>query len=712
VNIPTEGETGNWVLASGTNVRHLAMAVDGTLYSYANPSGTNYTLFKSTDAGYRWSHTGKIKDSIVALATAPDDANIVYYATASNVYESTDGGNSFISLPPNPGGAGSNSVEISGIDVARLDGNSIIAVGTRDTDASQYGGVYILDENKPSTIWANTNIGNYDVCAVAFSPDFTTDRQLMAVVTDETDTLVASRISDDGWGTVFGDATIEGLAPRAAGIAFPNDYDATADDYTLFVALDSDNNSGDVYMVRGAWAPGRSMATDLDIGDAYNLNNVDVTGLAVSGNTTAVSLLAGAANSTQVYISTDSGTNWTRSSQAPTGQSETSLLMAPDFTSSGIAYAATSGTESAFSYTADGGATWKQLGLIDTAITTIVDLAVSPDYGRDNTLFMLTFGGEHSLWRSFNGGAKWERIFTSALANVDEINLVEFSPQYGSGSQVVFLAGASSNNSVVWKSADNGQAFTQRGTPFPIDILTVVNDNTLFLGSYDGTSGLVYRTINSGLSYSTGTAVGSQPLRSMTLSPSYEQDETLLIGNTYGWVYWSEDNGTSFKLLGQQIPEGLSPTAMSNITVDFDPKFNSNKVVYAASDIEVTEESKERIHRFIIGKSDTWESIDSTLPVGSMLNQLAVSANGALYATNSQTVDAVKKEGGMERSLNPTYSLGPTFETVIRGLDDGAALTGLWLRGSQLWSIDSTNTRLMTYINSLDLPVTLTSPPD
>ncbi|MFC1939431.1 fibronectin type III domain-containing protein [Chloroflexota bacterium] len=66
----------------------------------------------------------------------------------------------------------------------------------------------------------------------------------------------------------------------------------------------------------------------------------------------------------------------------------------------------------------------------------------------------------------------------------------------------------------------------------------------------------------------------------------------------------------------------------------------------------------------------------------------------------------------MERSLNPTYSLGPTFETVTRGLDDGATLTGLWLEGSRLWSVDTQNTRLMTYIDSLTLPVVPVSPPD
>jgi len=51
VNIPIEGDAGNWVLASGSSIQHLTLAADGTLYCYANPSGTSYTLFKSTDAG-------------------------------------------------------------------------------------------------------------------------------------------------------------------------------------------------------------------------------------------------------------------------------------------------------------------------------------------------------------------------------------------------------------------------------------------------------------------------------------------------------------------------------------------------------------------------------------------------------------------------------------------------------------------------------------
>ena len=81
VDTPCEGRSGNWVLADGSDVQHLTMAADGTLYCYATPSGSNYTLFKSTDDGYSWSYTGDVQDVVVDIATAPDDASTVYYAT-------------------------------------------------------------------------------------------------------------------------------------------------------------------------------------------------------------------------------------------------------------------------------------------------------------------------------------------------------------------------------------------------------------------------------------------------------------------------------------------------------------------------------------------------------------------------------------------------------------------------------------------------------
>ncbi len=693
-DIPLDGKPGNWVLADSSDVQHLTIASDGTLYAYGK--GLTYTLYKSTDGGYSWSSIGKVEDAIVDIAIAPDD--VIYFATSSAIYKSTDDGSKFLALP-SPGGAGSNGVEITSFDIARTNSNIILA-GTRDTDNGEYGGVYILDETALFT-WTDTNAGSYDVYAVAFSPNFPGDRQLVAVVTDETDTFAATKFGDAGWGATKGNARLDkdnsGIptpvsVANSAAIAFAEDYNSeiTA---SYFVAIDTGGDNGDVYKINNA------VATDLDIGADYNLSNVDVAGLAINGDIASASLLAGAAGSTEVYFSPDGGRNWTRSTKPPTGQGDTYVVMAPDFAESGAAYAATTGTESAFSYTADAGVTWNQVGLIDTGITDIIDLAPSPGYSQDNALFMLTWGGEHSLWRSPNGRAGWERVLSSTPAYIDQIARVGLPPQYSPASPVVFITGTSGGNPVIWKSTDNGQTFgSPRATPLPIDTWAVVDNTTLFISSFDGSNGLVYRTTNSGLTYSTGTIAGSQSLNSIALSPDYEEDETILVGNTNGWVYWSNDNGSSFEPLP---PDATSSPLTNLVTVAFDPGYSSNNTVYAASDT-----ADEGIRRFIIGTRTAWENIDGTLPTGGMVSKLIVSPDGALYAPNP------KADGGMERCLNPSYPLGPTFETVTRGLDSGTKLTGLWLADSRLWSIDAATGRLMTYTDSLIQPITLTSPPD
>jgi hypothetical protein len=190
--------------------------------------------------------------------------------------------------------------------------------------------------------------------------------------------------------------------------------------------------------------------------------------------------------------------------------------------------------------------------------------------------------------------------------------------------------------------------------------------------------------------------VGSQPLHSLALSPDYENDGNTLIGNTDGWVLWSSDNGTSFQALPK---DATSPPLSGFISVAFDPEFRTNHTVYAASD-----SVDSGLHSFVIGRSTDWESIDDTLPAGATINRLAAAGNGTVYAANADA------DGGMERCLNPTFASGPTFETVTRGLSDGATLSGLWQCDNRLWSIDTTSCKLMTFLDTLTSPATQVSP--
>ena len=174
----------------------------------------------------------------------------------------------------------------------------------------------------------------------------------------------------------------------------------------------------------------------------------------------------------------------------------------------------------------------------------------------------------------------------------------------------------------------------------------------------------------------------------------------MLLGNSNGWIFYSIDYGNSF----EPLPSGgVSPPLTGNISVVFDRQFGSNNTVYAASD-----SPDEGIYSFVIGTSTDWQAIDDTLPPGAMAGGLDVSADGVLYAANFQQVNTGDDKGGIERCLEPVS--GSTFETVIYGLDDGATMVGLWLSGNRIWSIDTTNLRLMTFIDSLAQPVSLESP--
>ena len=125
----------------------------------------------------------------------------------------------------------------------------------------------------------------------------------------------------------------------------------------------------------------------------------------------------------------------------------------------------------------------------------------------------------------------------------------------------------------------------------------------------------------------------------------------------------------------------------------------------------VAETGKERVFRFTIGKSTSWRSIFASLPNNAVIKQLVLAKDGTPYVINTQAVVAADKKGGIIRCLDPTSS-SPTIETMLSGLDDTNILNKLSVYGNRLWTIDTKNTRLMTFIDSLSGQVTLISPND
>ena len=709
VNTPASGESGGWVLAPGSDIRCLTMAPDGTLYAYG--AGLTYSLLKSNNGGIKWSCVGQVQNVITAIAVSPQNPDILYYATNTSVYRSADGGNSFIQLPV-PGGAGTGHKEITSLAAGWLTG-SIIAASTRDADSGEWGGVYLFDESAMVPAWTDAGIGNYDVYRVAFSPAYANDQQIIAVATDETNSYVFNRTGISGWNALISPAQLyldnagnpAALAiGHSASIAFPDDYSAASESRSLYVGIDAGTGLGDVFKITCSDAPAPSTAQDLNISGPHGA--IDVCSLAARGENGAVVLAAGASGDNRIFTSTDGGNTWKKSLKAPAGSGNTSVLFSPDFNATGEIYAATSGAGSGFSISRDTGNTWNQASLIDSSIDNILEITCSPEYSLDNTLFMVTTGsgpGTGSLWRTVNGGVSWERVFSGPGPSVETIEHVGLPPAYGPGCHTIFVSGESNGNPAIWSSEDNGQSFRPRftydhatGAPFPVDAMAIIDDNTLFVSSYNGAQSMVYRAGNRGFTFTPGVPAGNQPIHSIVLSPDFPDDKTIIAGNSAGGVYRSVDGGASFSPLPS---DGSTPPNPGMAHIAFDPAYKENRIIYFAGD-----NSGAGFYRLNTADDDGWVSLNATLPAGAVIDSISVSGNGILYGVNSNS-------GGLERCIDPRART-PVFETVTSGLSAGATLVGIRQSGNRIWAVDSTNCKLMTYNDTLTEPVVQDRPAD
>ena len=701
VSIPAEGEAGGWVLAPGSDIKLIAAAPDGTLYAYA--AGLSNTLLKSDNGGLRWSATGNVQATITAIAVSAHDSKIIYYATETAVYRSADAGKTFFALPQVPG------TSTPCIKITSLAADSgFVAAATKNTASFSYGGVYLLDESSVVPSWADTGIGNYDVYAIALPPDYTAYRQIIAAGTDETDSWVFNKFGNADWNTLSSPAKLTqetgelAAITRSAAIALPEDYSSAMDSGRIFyVGTDTGAGNGDIYKV--------STQDDASVLTVQRLNAAgvptrDFTSLAVHKENTNTVILAGATDG-QIYTSTDDGVTWGKNRKAPTGNADACVLLPPSFSTSHTMYAATTGQGSAVSISRDAGLTWNQISLVDGIIANLTGVIASPDFKNDKTLFLNTYGsgpGSGSLWRTEDGGENWERILSGDNPGVVTLSQISLPPPYGLSCRTIFIAGLSINGPAVWSSDDNGQSFRVRQTfdtvnraSFPIDLLISVDKDNFFVTSHDAAHGLVFHTANKGMFYSPAATAGNGTICSLALSPDFLNDGIIVAGSSNGAVYYSADSGTSFSALPFATETGI---LSGQINVVLAPDFPKSRQVFACSNT-----GGAGLFRFTVNESEEWQSIDTTLPGAGVINDLAITAKGSLYAING------KANGGMERCLDASGT-GPEFETVTRGLSAGAILSGFSQSGDCLWAIDTANNKLMAYEDTLTLPVSLLSP--
>ena len=185
----------SWTIVPDSDVKQIASSGDVVYASVSRDDGTDPVLY-SSDKGKTWirpKNNGLPSDGIIALQVAPDDPKVVVVAIATKVYFSEDSGENFYNIGA-PSGLAAYQREIKSLDISpqRREGAREISIGVwspcPDADSE-------LDENGVF-IWGTSSLNWESVgkkgnaTSVSFSPNYTSDNSLVAVVSSPKSTYV------------------------------------------------------------------------------------------------------------------------------------------------------------------------------------------------------------------------------------------------------------------------------------------------------------------------------------------------------------------------------------------------------------------------------------------------------------------------------------------------------------------------------------------
>jgi peptidoglycan hydrolase-like protein with peptidoglycan-binding domain/photosystem II stability/assembly factor-like uncharacterized protein len=292
------------------------------------------------------------------------------------------------------------------------------------------------------------------------------------------------------------------------------------------------------------------------------------------------------------------------------------------------------------------------------------------------------------IWKSTVDGT-WTQLPGSAIIDNRPFSIV-YDPTNAS---VFWEAGLYGSHGGVYKTSDNGQTFTQLGTVYHVDGLSInfsdVNRQLLLAGGHEG-SQTVYKSTNGG---STWTNIGvnlplnsgfsdtplvidpqtyltnADPAWNSALSPgiyrttnggtSWTQVSTVdavpapLVTST-GVIYWSTkdghiakstDNGLTWSVLGSNFatPDPVSPIQLPDGRI----------VVVGSSQLQISSDG-----------GATWTGFGPTLPFTPVALTYSPSRSAFYisprYCNSSVTSDAVMKLSYTAGSVSPTPTPNPT----------------------------------------------------
>jgi len=607
---------------------------------------------------------------LVRVATDWEDADFVAVALREDgelrVYFSTDGGNTFDDIGEVEDGGVSLSM-VSDLAVSyEAAGKREVAIGGMASDS--YSGLFRSTVTGDSaTGWEDATlydgwddeddpsapVGTLDtelVTDIIFSTSWGTDKTILVITVDTDDDgmdpteLGTVYLQCGSWGTSEGwneDSTLgieavpiledeyipmwlASMDPRGiAGITLPEDYNSkNTNDRVLWVWANYYEDTG-----MGPGAPMCAiMRVDDDSADPVGpmgqiedgelwLTNVSYQGTIAEGEAMAGVLGDGVGGfeecceGVQVYRN-DGIRNmdiccerWHDACKPPTGVAAMAVAYVGDDKAYAVALQGdVDYDEGAWSVTFDDGDTWNQLSLIDTYIDYFSDVAVSPDCNKTMLVSVhediVNGNGScycDSVWLHADNlpeaeeySGKWIRTW---CGNLDYWGLLRLAPEETTGDTVVLVD--YDTNNVYWNDLEGLACWDPIGSTEldAIQDLALQDADTFFAIDYNGDVAMFdddewQEAVDSDVDNGNTIAVWG---------------DHILVGGGDGDASYSDDGGETFELL-EEIP-----TIDGYVTVAFDTYFDTNDVVYAATDDDYTG----GIYSFVIGESEEWADLEA-----------------------------------------------------------------------------------------------------
>jgi hypothetical protein len=730
---------------SPSEVSRIVIGSDGkTFYSLdipnANNSNGGKALYKSVDSGKAWSdEAGKhLYQAMPAadranfrvwnIAVAPDNASFLAVATnygitsppslPRNVWFSSDGGNNWqntnLSVTSN----------ISAIDIAKNNGNYIVAVGTRNGTG---GGNIHAFKSPGYGNWKKQELtGDGDIMALKFSPNFAQDNTLAIVYSTFSGTYLNAGIYDlainnINWNIIYGKpleitTSGAGTSPKAkqiisADLELPSNFSGQAPSFRrYYISIDAPVPSAGIYRFDDTVGYWLMTATS-----SKRIASIAYFGSYNEGKLLAGEVLGDSCSATVMTWFTDAPTTcpvtcWYQAVKPPSGAAGAEDCAGPGYGNAQVAwspdgmtaYAGTSSSvltpinwtdpylngksldESSFSISRNNGQTWNQLALIDTRITRFSDIAPSPD---GSTLYLASTNnsarcsGFDSVWRSQSSpiGSTWERILckpTTAqpcASGQSDTAILRLAGDKANG-QVLFWAAVDTRTA--WWSADQGDWWGSINPRFNVQDMAAEDSNTMYIlsntgqvqkFSYTGTGWTSPKTINTGLDtgYSIATAYTG-------VTPESDKGNIIVGGTGAGNfdIAYSTDGGTSFKVITKQLP------TRDNTMVLASSSYRSDGYILAVN--------SGGMYAWGIynGEMTNWESWWGGESFPSPVTGLAISRNYSFYfptpSSSWSTATPYVRWSAATAGLDASVSLGTQPTTrfkICGGLNSGDTIT-------------------------------------